>query len=136
MAISKEDFKKVEHLFPVPRKKPTLGNHETLDAMLFMAENGCKWRAMPKEFGNWHSLYTKITRWAKNGVLKRIFEFLRGEGFGELEMSIDSTIVKVHPHAAGALKKRGLNVLAAVAEDLHRNYIHCQQVNEQALPLR
>lgn len=133
MGLSKEDYERIAHLLPVQRRKATLENHKTLNAMLYMAENGCKWRAMPEKFGNWHSIYTKISRWAKSGVLKKIFEFLRGDGFGELEMQMDSTIVKVHPHAAGALKKRGLSKLAEVAEDLHQKYMQSQQASEPAL---
>ena len=30
-----------------------------------MAEHGCKWRGLPKRFGNWHSIYVRMNRWAK-----------------------------------------------------------------------
>ncbi|MEW8070679.1 MAG: transposase, partial [Candidatus Thiodiazotropha sp.] len=29
---------------------------------------GCKWRALPKKFGNWHTIYTRMNQWAKHGV--------------------------------------------------------------------
>ncbi|MDR2574396.1 MAG: transposase [Desulfovibrio sp.] len=25
--------------------------------MLYVTENSCKWRALPKSFGNWHTVY-------------------------------------------------------------------------------
>jgi len=72
--------------------------------MLYMAENACKWRHLPKEFGNWNTLYVKITRWAKMGVLQKIFEALRGNGVCDI-MFMDATIVKVHPTLRARLKK-------------------------------
>jgi len=35
---------------------------------------GCKWRGLPKRFGKWHTIYTRMNRWSKNGVLDLIFE--------------------------------------------------------------
>ena len=34
-----------------------------------MAEQECKWRGLPQRFGNWHTIYTRMNRWAKSGVL-------------------------------------------------------------------
>jgi transposase len=51
-------------------------SHETLNvinAILYVAESGCKWRELPKRFGNWHTVYTRMNRWAKAGILDRLF---------------------------------------------------------------
>lgn len=42
---------------------------EVLNAILYVAEQGCKWRGLPKRFGQWHTIYMRMNRWAKNGVL-------------------------------------------------------------------
>ena len=50
-----------------------------------------------------------MNRWAKNGVLDRIFEHLQREQIVRVKLeavSMDSTIVKVHPDGTEALKKR------------------------------
>ena len=63
------------------------------------------WRALPKEYGNWHTVYVRLNRWSKNGVLKRVFEGLQVEGIIEVKVKficLDSTTVKVHPDACGA----------------------------------
>ncbi len=44
-----------------------------------VAEQGCKWRGLPKRFGPWHTIYTRMNRWSKNGVLDQIFEQLQRE---------------------------------------------------------
>ncbi len=33
-------------------------------ALLYIIENGCKRRALPKEFGNWHTVYVRFNRWS------------------------------------------------------------------------
>ena len=50
-----------------------------LNAILYVAENGCKWRSEPKRFGRWHTIYTRMNRWAKAGVLDRVFTALQEE---------------------------------------------------------
>jgi transposase len=44
---------------------------------LYVAEQGCKWRGLPSRFGNWHTIYTRMRRWARAGVLDKMFEELQ-----------------------------------------------------------
>ena len=30
-----------------------------LNAILYVAEHGCKWRGLPERFGNWQSIYVR-----------------------------------------------------------------------------
>jgi transposase len=52
MGITAEEFKKIEHLLPVQRGNVNYDNLKFLNAVLYLAENGCKWRGLPKEYGN------------------------------------------------------------------------------------
>src|SRR6266702_7231156 len=84
-------------------------NLAVLNAILYVAEHGCKWRGLPKRFGNWHTIYTRMNRWSKSGVLDSVFEKLQREQIVRIRIeavSLDSTIIKVHPDGTGALKKR------------------------------
>jgi len=76
MKITEEQYKKIEKCFPIQRRKATISNLEIINAMLYVLENGCKWRALPSEYGNWHTIYVKINRWAKNGTLQKVFFFI------------------------------------------------------------
>ncbi len=63
---------------------------------------------LPARFGRWHTIYMRMNRWAKNGVLDRVFERLQLEQIVRIRIeafSLDSTSVKVHPDGTGALKK-------------------------------
>ena len=75
---------------------------------LYVAEHGFKWRGLPKRFGNWHTIYTRMNRWSKAGVLDRVFEELQRSQVVRIRIeavSLDSTSIKVHPDGTGALKK-------------------------------
>ena len=78
--------------------------------LLYIIENGCKWRAFPKEYGKWNTIYFRFNRWCKNGTIEKIFEKLQNENIIEIRTEIiclDSTSVKVYPGATGARKCEG-----------------------------
>ena len=108
MEITQAQFAQIEDCLPVQRGNVSLSNLSVLNAILYVAEHGCKWRGLPKRFGNWHTIYTRMNRWSKSGVLDRVFEQLQRAQVVRIKIeavSLDSTIVKVHPDGTGALKK-------------------------------
>jgi len=120
MEITSEQFSRIEAFLPVQRGNVSLTNLQVVNAILYVAENGCKWRALPKRFGNWHTIYTRMNRWAKAGVLDRLFEELQHQQLVRIRIeavSLDSTIVKVHPDGTGALKKTARSRSANPAAD-------------------
>ena len=85
-----------------------MSNLQLLNALLYVAEHGCKWRGLPEHLGNWHTIYTRMNRWSKAGVLDRVFARLQQEQILAIRIEgvcLDSTTVKVHPDGTGALKK-------------------------------
>lgn len=120
MEITPEQFKRIEHCLPVQRGNVSLSNLQVVNAMLYVAEHGCKWRGLPKRFGNWHTIYTRMRRWTKAGVLDKMFEELQREQLVRVKIeavSLDSTSIKVHPDGTGALKKTAHRPLASPEAD-------------------
>jgi transposase len=111
MEITEEQYARIKDSLPIQRGNVRLSNLQVLNAILYVAEQGCKWRGLPKRFGRWHTVYMRMNRWAKNGVLDRVFEQLQLEQIVRIvririeAFSFDSTSVKVHPDGTGALKK-------------------------------
>ena len=108
MEITEAQYLRIEPSLPRQRGNVSLSNLQVLNALLYVTEQGCKWRGLPKRFGNWHTIYTRMNRWSKNGVLDRVFEQLQREQIVRLKIEsvqLDSTTVKVHPDGTGALKK-------------------------------
>jgi len=120
MKITADEFQRIEHLLPIQRGNVRHGNLKFLNAVLYVAEHGCKWRGLPAGFGNWNSIYKKANRWAKNGVLDRVFaelQKLRIVNIRIERVSLDSTSVKLHPDAHGAQKKTAGRQSASPAGD-------------------
>ena len=112
MKLTEEQYALVKDVLPRQRGNVSMSNLQVLNAILFVAENGCKWRALPEHFGNWNTVYVRMNRWAKNGALAKVFEALQRQQIISIKIeavSLDSTIVKVHPDGTGALKKTARN---------------------------
>lgn len=110
--LNDDQYNLIKPYLPVQRGNVKIANLTLINAVLYIAENGCKWRALPREFGNWHTIYTRLKRWAERGVLERLFVALQKEKLIQISITclgLDSTSIKVHPDAAGALKKKALN---------------------------
>ena len=108
MEITQAQYERIAPSLPVQRGNVSVSNLQVLNAILYVAEHGCKWRGLPTRFGNWHTIYTRMNRWSRNGVLDRVFEQLQRERIMRIQLeavSLDSTLVKVHPDGTGALQK-------------------------------
>lgn len=82
-------------------------NRRFMEAVLWRVRTGSPWRDLPKDFGNWNSVFKRFRRWAKAGVFERLFNAISGEPDLECAM-IDGTIVQAHQKASGA--KGGFNI--------------------------
>jgi len=110
MEVNQEPYEKISNCLPRQRKPAKISNLNVLNAVLYLVEDGCKWRGLPKEYGDWHVIYVRVNRWAKKGVLQAAFVQLQEQGIIQIKVnmvSLDSTCIKVHPDGMGALKKRG-----------------------------
>jgi transposase len=110
-----------------------MSNLEVLNALLYVLENGCKWRALPSEYGKWHTVYTRLSRWSKSGVLQEAFLCLQKTGAIRINVrivSLDSTRVKVHPDGMGALKKEENSPSGNHAGDGTLKFIWSPHLNE------
>jgi transposase len=108
MKINQAQYDKIKHILPTQRGNVTIDNLTLINALLYILENGCKWRRLPSEFGYWHAIYMRFSRWVKNGVIEKMFKELHVQNILRIKsdaLMMDSTTIKVHPDACGALKK-------------------------------
>src|SRR4029450_5057683 len=97
MEITEAQYRLIEHCLPIQRGNVSLSNLRVLNAILYVAEQGCQWRGLPKRFGNWHTIYTRMNRWSKSGVLDRVFERLQRAQVVRIKIeagSLESTSVR------------------------------------------
>lgn len=49
---------------------------ELLNAVLYVVDNGCKWRALPHEFPAWQTVYSFFRRAKETGLWDKILQYL------------------------------------------------------------
>jgi transposase len=74
----------LEPVLPVPLCRTPLGGrperHDRrtmINAILYLVDNGCKWRALPADFPPWQTVYGLHARWKADRVLDDITDRLR-----------------------------------------------------------
>ena len=115
MALTQQQYEQVAGLLPRQRGHVKIANRPVLAAILYMVdlymvEQGCQWRGLPERFGKWQTIYTRMNRWAKKGVLDHVFAALQEQWIIRVRVevvSLDSTVVPVHPDGTGVRRKMG-----------------------------
>jgi transposase len=105
--LREDQWERIKDILPGKagdRGRTGYDNRSFIRAVMWVARTGSPWRALPKEYDNWSSVHKRFMRWAKAGVWQMIFNTLAVDADNAWVM-IDSTIIRAHQHAAGALKK-------------------------------
>ena len=92
-----------------PIGKPNLPHRTVLNGILWRVRTGAPWRDLPERYGKWQTVYSRFRRWQEAGIWDRILAALQAaaDARGDLDWSLhflDGTIIRAHPHAAGAKK--------------------------------
>ena len=118
MEWTQEHIDGIQHLLPKQRGNVEIDYLSFFQALQYIAENGCKWRALPPKFGNWNTIYCRFRYWIHRGIFDRIEKELQSQAIaikGIKALALDSTYIKVHPDGTGAPKKKVPNLSARVA---------------------
>ena len=90
------------------RGRPWNDHRVTLEAIAWRFRTGAPWRDIPPELGAWQSIWERHHRWSTDGTYEAMFAAVRAHG-GSVEdaelaalISVDSTSIRAHQHAAGA----------------------------------
>ncbi|WP_412538558.1 IS5 family transposase [Longispora sp. K20-0274] len=90
--------------------RPPSDRRRLIDAIRWRVRTGSPWRDMPERYGPWETAYGLFRAWQRDGtwadVLARLQAAADAEGIITWDVSVDSTVMRAHQHAAGA-RKRG-----------------------------
>ena len=103
-----DQWERIKDLLPGKVTDPGVtgkDNRLFVEAVLWISRTGSPWRDLDPALGNWHTTYTRFSRWGKKGVWERVVAAVSGDADLEF-LFIDSTVVRAHQHAAGAKKKK------------------------------
>ena len=94
---------------PGPRRED---DRRVLNGIFWALRSGAPWRDLPGRYGPHTRCYNRFNRWRKAGVWDRIMAAVTVAYDGDIQM-IDSSVVRLHQHAAGA--KKGVEIVAWAA---------------------
>jgi putative transposase len=110
--ISNEFWKLIEPLMPSDEGKRgrRFGDHRLLlEGIAWRFRTGSPWRDLPADFGPWQTVWKRHHRFSFDGTYQQMLDAVRehhrddelDDGLARL-LSVDSTAVRAHQHAAGA----------------------------------
>jgi transposase len=104
--MSEEDWEHTLLVFRAclpSRGRKASDDRKFLEALHFFTVENVRWRALPKEYGHWNTVWKRFSRLSKAGVFEAFFDTLASMSpTAHLIQMFDSTIVRAHVSAAGA----------------------------------
>ena len=105
---------RIEPLLPSSvgrRSRPFRDHRQVVEGILYRLRTGVPWRDLPADFGPWQTVWKRHYRWSTDGTYAQMFLAVQ-EAFGLSSspaglvqvISVDSTSIRAHQHAAGARK--------------------------------
>jgi transposase len=105
-AMTDEDWTLVVEIFQAVRSRrgdKGRDDRRFLQALHYFVVNNLSWRGLPKEYGNWNTVWKRFWRLSQNGTLEAFFQALAEcSGTAGLAQMFDSTSIRAHVSAAGA----------------------------------
>jgi transposase len=68
MELAKDHYMHIAPLLSKHRGNVKIDNFTLLNALIYRCDNGCKWRSLPKSFGNRHVIYLRLNRSVQKGM--------------------------------------------------------------------
>ncbi len=94
------------------RGKRWSDHRRVLEGIVWRFRVGAPWRDLPADFGPWQTVWKRHYRWSTDGTYAKVFLAVQ-DAFGSSSptaeavvnvISVDSTSIRAHQHAAGACK--------------------------------
>ncbi len=90
--------------------RPMREHRMLVEGAIYRFRTGVAWRDLPAEFGPWQTVWKRHHRFSTDGTWDRVLGALQAQAdaAGELDwqVSVDSTIARVHQHGATAARSQ------------------------------
>ena len=84
--------------------RPFRDTRQVVEGIVHRYRAGLAWRDLPERFGPWQTVWKRHHRYSVDGTWDKVLTVLqsRADAAGDLDwtVSIDSTVTRVHQHAA------------------------------------
>ena len=109
--LSDELWARIEPLLPplkAPMGRPMTPHRRLVEGSIYRLRTGVAWRDLPKDFGPWQTVWKRHARFSKDGTWDKVLLALQAQADsrGEIDwnLSVDSTVARVHQHGATAAR--------------------------------
>ncbi len=98
----------IEPLLPLGgrRGRPWEDHRKVISGIFWKVRTGAPWRDLPERYGPWQTCYDRFVRWRRDGTWEQLLSHVQAKSDLVsdvlVEVSLDSTVVRAHQHAAGA----------------------------------
>ena len=114
-SLSDEQWAAIEPHLPMVHTGPErMDDRRVISGIIHRLREGCRWRALPDQYGPYTTVFNRYNRWSQRGLWQRIFAALVASGDPPARTMIDSSAVKAHRSASGA-RKGGHKIKPSVA---------------------
>lgn len=109
--------------------RPWMPHRQVVNGVLWRTRTGAPWRDLPDAYGVWKTVYGRHRTWSADGTWDGVLrELMKASDLDDVEwvVSVDSTSIRAHHHAAGARKAPPVDVPAerlAVAFASHQREV-------------
>lgn len=107
--LTDKAWERIAPLMPVSTGRLWRDHRQVINGILWRLRTGAPWCDMPERYGPWKTAHERLRRWTIDGTWQKILDeaIVKDDAIGEIEwiISVDSTVVRAHQHAAGARKK-------------------------------
>ena len=104
--MTESDWRLVLQIFRAARSRrgdKGRDDRKFLEALHYFTVHNITWRALPREFGHWNSVWKRFWRLSQSGTFEAFFDALAAMSqTAHLVQMFDSTVVRAHVSAAGA----------------------------------
>ena len=106
--LSDVEWERLRPFLPVSNRRcgRWRDHRQVIDGILHRVRTGVQWRDLPERFGPWKTVYERHRLWSADGTWGRLLQQVQAaaDAAGEIDwdVSVDSTVVRAHQHAAGA----------------------------------
>ncbi|MEV4904621.1 IS5 family transposase [Streptomyces albidoflavus] len=108
--LTDAEWARLEPLLPVSsgRCGRWRDHRQVINGVLHRIRTGVQWRDLPERFGPWKTVHKRLLKWSADGTWERLLQQIQaaGDAAGDIDwdISVDSTVMRAHHHAAGARK--------------------------------
>jgi transposase len=114
--LSERHWAVIAPLLPMVHTGPERqDDRRIISGIVHRLREGCRWRALPDEYGPYTTVYNRYNRWSQRGIWQGIFAALAACSDPPAVAMIDSSAVRAHRSASGAKGGRGTRPSAARA---------------------